>query len=69
MAPELPTDTAAFQDVEHRGWEQSASAYHQRVGPVTRLTIGPLLDAAAVAPGRLTGCSGVRAFLASACAS
>ncbi len=51
MAPELPADTAAFRDFEHRGWEQSASAYHRRVGPLTRLTIAPLLDATAVATG------------------
>jgi hypothetical protein len=35
MAPELPADTAACEDFEHRGWEDCGAAYHRRVGPLT----------------------------------
>ena len=44
-------DPAAFDAYEERGWQAVASAYAQHWSALTSQAIGPLLDAASVAPG------------------
>jgi SAM-dependent methyltransferase len=51
MAPAVPVDTNAFKEFEHHGWETSVSAYDEFFAPLTRLTIGPLLDGVNVEAG------------------
>jgi ubiquinone/menaquinone biosynthesis C-methylase UbiE len=43
----------SFRDFEHQGWsaEDVAAGYHDLMSPITRQSIGALLDAAAVGPG------------------
>ena len=48
MSPAVPIDAAAFHDFEYRGWEASVLSYDRFFGPLTQLTIGPLLDGAKV---------------------
>jgi SAM-dependent methyltransferase len=44
---------SSFRDFEHQGWstEAIATAYHDRLSPLTTQAIGALLDAAGVMPG------------------
>src|SRR3712207_6792196 len=44
----------SFHELEREGWgkETVAAAYHQLISPLTRQAINPLLEAAAVGPGR-----------------
>jgi SAM-dependent methyltransferase len=44
-------DADAFNAFEAAGWAGLAGPYHRRSGPLTRRLVGPLLDAAGVAPG------------------
>ena len=45
-------DADAFNRFEAAGWEARAERYHRHLGAMTAPVIGPLLDAAGVAPGR-----------------
>jgi SAM-dependent methyltransferase len=47
----VPIDPSAFREFEHHGWETSVSAYDTLFGPLTKLTIGPLLDGVGLGEG------------------
>jgi SAM-dependent methyltransferase len=50
MAPQ-DINAKAFHDFEHDGWQHASDGYHRHLGRLTSQTIGPLLDAVAVAQG------------------
>ncbi|MFQ5776360.1 MAG: class I SAM-dependent methyltransferase [Kiloniellaceae bacterium] len=51
MAVTDHTDPEAFKAFELCGWDKVSGPYHDHFGPVTRQSVAPLLDAAAVGPG------------------
>jgi SAM-dependent methyltransferase len=51
MSTPAPIDPAAFREFEHRRWESAVSAYDRYFGPLTSLTIEPLLDGVAASGG------------------
>src|SRR5215212_8404972 len=44
-------DAARWRAFEHAGWEQAAGHYHDWLGDVTAMAIGPLLDAVGATRG------------------
>ena len=45
------SDSDAFHDFEHAGWERAAAFYADAFGALTAQTAGALLDAAGAEPG------------------
>lgn len=49
---EAPIEPDAFNAFEAEGWERQAAGYDDFFGPITTRLVRPLLDAAAVGPGK-----------------